>query len=51
MQELERGLDGMLEQYGTGEQEEEVQSSAQSNSRTSKRNRQTLKGEVPTSAL
>lgn len=47
VQELEKGLDGLLEQYRGIEQEEEVQSAAQTNSRTSKRNRQTLKGELP----
>lgn len=47
MQELEKGLDGMLEQYrGIEQVEEEVQHAAQAkqtNSWTSKRNRQ--KGE------
>ena len=52
MQELEKGLGGMLEQYGGIEQEEELQTAAQTNSRTnSKRNRQTVKGEGPSTAL
>ena len=44
----------MLEQYGGIEQEEELQTVAQTNSRSnsnSKRNRQTVKGEGPSAAL
>lgn len=45
VQELEKGLGGMLEQYGGIQQEEQLQTAGQTNSRTSKRNRQPLKGE------
>lgn len=44
MQELEKGLEGMLEQYRGIEQEEDEQPAAQPNGRTSKRNRQATKG-------
>ena len=52
MQELEKGLGGMLEQYGGVDQEDELQTAVQTNSRTSsKRNRQTVKGGGPSATL